>query len=419
MCKMMHLDSSPPCAHNPGKFSASLPSSLALDANDNVFIGDTNNQRVRWLDPAGTITTFAGSTYGFSGDGGVATSALLAYPDGVYADGSGNLLVADSYNYRVRRVNAFAAVGRSVSSMTFGLQAVGTTSGPASATLSAIGSPTISSITATGPFAEADNCGALTNGKTCEVYVFFTPTAAGQANGTLTITDNSFFGTTQTISLKGTGAGVAVSPGTINFGTELLKVATAAKPVTVKNDGATTITGLSVSLINTADFAIASNTCGTTLASKASCTIGVTFAPQSINARKGTLVIIDSDPTSPQIVGLSGTGTEVEFSETTVNFGSVTDGIQATQNVTLTNVGSTKLSISKGALSGTNAADFGEPTNPPCGGSVAANGTCTLTFTFTPTKVGAETATWTLTDGGGGGTQKLTLTGTGVAAKNK
>jgi len=397
--------------------SLSYPSTLSLDANDNVFIVDTNNNRVRWLDPAGAITTFAGSTAGFSGDGGVATSALLYYPDAVYEDGSGNVLVADYYNYRVRKINAFNAVGRSVGNIAFGLQTVNTTSSPELATLSGIGSPTISSITTTGPFAEADNCGSLTNGATCEVYVFFTPTAAGTANGTLTITDNGFLGATQTISLHGTGAGVAVTPGTINFGIELLKVVSASKTVTIKNDSTTTITGLSVSLINTADFAIASNTCGATLASKASCTVGVTFGPQSINARKGTLVVIDSDPSSPQIVGLSGIGTEVEFSETTVNFGSVVDGTTATQNVTLTNVGSTALSITKGVLSGTNAADFTAPANPPCGGSVSSNGgTCTLTFTFKPSKVAAESATWTLTDNGGGGTQKLTLTGTGTAA---
>ena len=396
------------------------PSSLFVDANDNVFIGDTSNNRVRWVDPAGTITTFAGSTPGFSGDGGVATSAELYNPMGVFEDSSGNVLVADYSNYRVRKINAFNAVGRSVGSIAFGLQAVNTTSNPELATLSAIGSPTISSITTTGPFAEADNCVSLTNGTTCEVYVFFTPTVAGPANGTLTITDNGFLGTTQTISLRGIGAGVAVTPGTINFGTELLKVVSASKPVTIKNDSTATITGLSVSLINTADFAIASNTCGATLASKASCTVGVTFAPQSINSRKGTLVVIDSDPSSPQIVGLSGIGTEVEFSETTVNFGSVVDGTTATQNVTLTNVGSTALTITKGALSGTNAADFTAPANPPCGGSVSSNGgTCTLTFTFKPSKVAAESATWTLTDNGGGGTQKLTLSGTGTAAINK
>jgi sugar lactone lactonase YvrE len=394
--------------------SLSYPSTLFVDANDNVFIGDTSNNRLRWVDPAGTITTFAGSTYGFSGDGGVATLALLATPEGIYEDGSGNFLVADSANYRIRSVASFNAVGRSVSSMTFGLQTLNTTSTPELAKLSGIGSPSISSITTTGPFAEADNCGSLTNGTTCEVYVFFTPTVAGPATGVLTITDNGFLGTTQTITLKGGGAGVAVTPGTINFGTELLKVVSASKTVTVKNDSTATITGLSVSLINTIDFAIASNTCGTTLATKASCTVGVTFAPQSINARKGTLVVIDSDASSPQIVGLSGTGTEVEFSETTVPFGSVTVGTTATQNVTLTNVGSTALSITKGAMSGTNAADFTGPANPPCGGTVSSNGgTCTLIFTFKPSKVGAETATWTLTDNGGGGSQKLTLTGTG------
>jgi hypothetical protein len=340
---------------------------------------------------------------------------------GVFEDGSGNFLVADYYNYRVRKINAFNAVGRSVGNITFGIQAVGTTSNPELAKLSGIGSPTISSITTSGPFAEADNCGSLTNGATCEVYVFFMPTAAGVANGTLTINDNGFLGTTQTINLKGTGAGVAVTPGTINFGTELLKKTSAAKTVTVKNDTTGTITGLSVSLINTTDFAIATNTCGTSLTSKASCQVGVTFTPQSINTRKGTLVVMDSDATSPQIVGLTGVGSEVEFSEATVNFGSVTDGTTSSpQNVTLTNLGPNKLTITKGALTGPNAADFAAPAAPVCGGSVSSNGgTCTLTFTFTPSIVGAESATWTLTDNGGGGSQKLTLTGTGTAAAKK
>ncbi len=394
------------------------PSSLAVDANDNVFISDTNNNLVRWLDPAGTITTFAGNgTASFSGDGGVAINAELYNPEGLFEDTSGNFLVADSNNYRIRKINAFNAVGRSVSSVSFGLLTVGSTSNPELVTLSAIGSPTISSITTTGPFAEADDCGALTNGQTCEVYVFFLPTAAGTATGTLTINDNGFLSTKQTVTLKGTGAGVAVTPSTISFGTELLKVATAAKTVTIKNDNTTTLTGLSVSLINSTDFNIASNTCTATLASKASCTVGITFAPQSINARKGTVVVIDSDPTSPQIVGLTGTGTEVELSESTVPFGSVTEGTTSPgQNVILTNVGSTKLTITKAALSGTNAADFTGPASPVCGGTVSANnGTCTLTFTFKPSKVGGETATWTLTDNGGG-SQKLTLTGTGTAA---
>jgi sugar lactone lactonase YvrE len=398
------------------------PSSLAVDANDNVFISDTSNQRLRWLDPAGTITTFAGNgSASFSGDSGVATSAELYNPQGVYVDNSGNVLVADTNNYRVRKINAFDAVGRSVGNIAFGIQALGSTSNPELVTLSGIGSPTISSIATSGPFAEADNCGSLTNGATCEVYVFFVPTAPGAANGTLTITDNGFLGTTQTVTLKGTGAGVAVTPGTITFGVEQLKVVSAAKTVTIKNDNTTTLTGLSVSLINTTDFAIASNTCGTTLATKTSCTVGVTFGPQSINARKGTLVVIDSDATSPQIVGLTGTGTEVKFSETTVAFGSVTDGTTSTpQNVTLTNLGATKLTITKGALSGTNAADFTAPAAPVCGGTVSANnGTCTLTFTFKPSIVGAESATWTLTDNGGGSPQKLTLTGTGTAAAAK
>jgi uncharacterized protein (TIGR03437 family) len=79
------------------------PSGLAPDATGNLFVADTNNNRIRKITPGGTITTVAGGTaYGFSGDGGPATSALLNNPSGVAVDAAGNLFIADLG--RIRKV---------------------------------------------------------------------------------------------------------------------------------------------------------------------------------------------------------------------------------------------------------------------------------------------------------------------------
>ncbi len=80
------------------------PTGVIADANGNLFIADTSNQRLRWVSPAGVMTTFAGTpgTAGFAGDGGPATAAQFYYPDRHFEDAAGNFLVADQYNQRVR-----------------------------------------------------------------------------------------------------------------------------------------------------------------------------------------------------------------------------------------------------------------------------------------------------------------------------
>jgi hypothetical protein len=82
------------------------PFAVAVDGQGNVYIAETNNSRVRKVNPGGTITTFAGTgDAGFSGDGGPATSAQLNSPEGLAVDGRGNVYIADSIDSRVRKVN--------------------------------------------------------------------------------------------------------------------------------------------------------------------------------------------------------------------------------------------------------------------------------------------------------------------------
>jgi len=82
------------------------PYGVAVDASGNVYIADESNHRIRKVNTSGIISTIAGNGTGaYSGDGGAATAAELHFPNGVVVDASGNLYIADTYNYRIRKVN--------------------------------------------------------------------------------------------------------------------------------------------------------------------------------------------------------------------------------------------------------------------------------------------------------------------------
>jgi trimeric autotransporter adhesin len=94
------------------------PAGLAVDANGNVYIADSTNNRIRKVSPSGVITTVAGSAVStYTGDGGLATNAGLQFPLAVSLDPSGNLYIADTSHSVIRMVNTsgiistFAGVG--------------------------------------------------------------------------------------------------------------------------------------------------------------------------------------------------------------------------------------------------------------------------------------------------------------------
>jgi len=83
------------------------PEGIAVDNSGNLYIADMRDNRILKVTAStGIISTIAGNgTGGYNGDGIAATSASLSMPGGVAVDGSGNVYIADMYNYRIRKVN--------------------------------------------------------------------------------------------------------------------------------------------------------------------------------------------------------------------------------------------------------------------------------------------------------------------------
>src|SRR5438552_4729310 len=123
---------------------------------------------------------------------------------------------------------------------------------------------------------------------------------------------------------------------------------------------------------------------------------------------------------NPQKVALSRaaaiSGPNATLSPTSLTFSTQAIGTtSAAKTVTLKNTGTTSLTISSIAITGTNAGNFAQ--THTCGGSLAAGASCTVSVTFKPTASGTRTAALSITDNASGSPQKVTLSGIGTTAK--
>jgi hypothetical protein len=211
------------------------------------------------------------------------------------------------------------AASLSGTSMSFGSLTVGQTSSAQSLTLSNTGtSPlSISGIVKAGSaFAMTHTCPAsLAVGSSCTISSTFTPTAAGAASGSVTITSNAT-NSPQTISLSGTGTSSAVA----NFGwsgsatslsfTGTVGSTSAQQTLTLVNNG--TVSGsigtLTVTGTNASDF-VTGGSCGAgvQLAAGASCTVTVAFDPVAAGSRSASLQVTSTNASTPAAITLTGT----------------------------------------------------------------------------------------------------------------
>ncbi len=196
--------------------------------------------------------------------------------------------------------------------LAFSTQLIHTVSSAQLGTLTNTGSQSvnISSIAATGPFPETNNCpSTLTPGNSCQISVQFKPRTRGLAHGTLSVTDDAE-GSPQKIALSGEGTVVRLSPLGINFGDQ--KVGTKSSPAPVKvinlDKDPVSISSIAFGGADAGDFA-ETNNCGSSLPPHSHCTVKVTFRPTKQGQRSASLQVYDDGGGSPQTIPLSGTGT--------------------------------------------------------------------------------------------------------------
>lgn len=145
-------------------------------------------------------------------------------------------------------------------------------------------------------------------GATCTISVFFTPTTTGVRSSTLTVSTSAG---SPAVSLSGTGIQpVSVNPGSLTFAGQALGTTSAGQTVTLTNNQSTTLKITSITRSLT-DFAYTTSCplSPSTLGPGASCSATVTFSPQAVGTRSGTLSFNDNASNTPQTVSLSGTGT--------------------------------------------------------------------------------------------------------------
>jgi len=202
---------------------------------------------------------------------------------------------------------------------------------------------------------------------------------------------------------------VSFTPGALTYPSQQVGSSSSAQQVTLRNLGSA---GLSITSISAVGDFSETDTCGNMVPASGNCTISVTFTPSAGGLRTGSITIGDNAAGSPHVISLTGTGLSITpvvvLSPASLAFSSVpVGGSSASQSITLSNQGSSTLSISNIQVTG----DFSQTNS--CPSTLAANSTCTVSVTFTPTVSGNRTGTLSISDNGTGSPQSVALSGTG------
>jgi sugar lactone lactonase YvrE len=415
--------------------ATSQPEGLVVDSHGNLIFADTANNVVIAVDILAQIPNIiAGEaaegfkgTAGYNGDNIQAEVAELNAPQDVAVDPAGNIYIADTLNYRVRKVTASTGVITTVA----GDGTMGNTGADGSAATSAEITPFGVSSDLSGDLFISSGSGGLVRKVDASGNISnFAGNGTGAIGGPASTgaVANAWFARTDNNGslLIPTGLQVLLAgpDGLLQFGSQANGTTSAALDVTIENTGDASLqldsTVGTFTGTDAADFALSGGNCGSTLLPGKTCTASVTFKPAATGARTASLSVPTNAAGTPQTVLLQGTGSTAaaavaSLSPTTLAFPSTTVGSTATKlSTTLSNTGNATLNISGITLTGANPGDFAETTT--CGSTLAAGKTCTISVTFTPAAVASYAATLSVADDAAGSPQTVALSGTGTAA---
>jgi hypothetical protein len=269
-------------------------------------------------------------------------------------------------------------------------------------------------------FTYTTTCGTtVLAGKTCTFSIVFDPTASEAANAQLTITASN--GSVIGAQMSGTGnIPIYLAPRTMTFTYQLLGTTSAGKTDTFTNDSGVDIyfTNIDLEGANPTEFSFTTTCAGgdgnysIPLLPGASCSSTIKYTPNAVGGANITQVYYGNFTLAKQGLLISGEGTAVQVTPTTLTFAAQTAGTTSPAKiVTFKNAGSVPLPLSSIAWSGQN--DFAQTNTCGTPAVVPANSSCTFSITFTPSAVGSFSATLSIGDTDPTGPQKITVTGTG------
>jgi hypothetical protein len=179
----------------------------------------------------------------------------------------------------------------------------------------------------------------------------------------------------------------AISPSSLNFGSQGVGTTSAAQTITISNPS--NVSFNIASIVASGNFS-QTNNCGASLALGAHCEVTVSFTPASTGSETGAITVTDSTKISPLAIPLSGNGVSGPFltlNPSRANFEPDSVGASgAPAFITLVNTGNASVSITGISIAGADPSDFTQTNN--CGNSLPAAASCTVNVTFTPTRAG-------------------------------
>ena len=239
--------------------------------------------------------------------------------------------------------------------------------------------------------------------------------------GALTINNSS---STQSVPLYGTGQSIshllAASANTVNMGSQSTGLLSASTAVQISNTGTSpvTLSGITISGTNAADFVLAApatGSCAPSIPSGTMCSVNIQFLPSIVGPETATLTLASNSSAGPLLITLLGEGqkTTVQLSASTLelNLADVKVGSYITSIVTLTNNGNTTVAISP-FITGSAAQNF--YVNPgTCSGVLSPAASCAINVSFVPTTPGISAATLQIYNTGSSAPLAISLAGIG------
>src|SRR5271155_5200053 len=382
------------------------PGSVAFG---NVVVGSNSQQTITLTNsanPSTTISAASSSGTAFTVTGIVTPMALAANQSASFTvqfaptttgSATGSILITSTANDPTVAIplSGTGVQGNLTSnpaSINFGSLLVGA-SGSVNVTLTNSGTASVAisqgSSSGTGySITGLSSPSTLTAGQSTSFTAKFSPTAAGNATGSISIVSNAP-GSPLVIALSGSGTAsqpqLTISPASVAFGSVSVG-SSGSQTVTLTNAGNATLTVTQASTSGTG-FSMSGASMPMTINAGSSASFSAIFAPTTTGAASGSISVVSNAPGSPAAIALSGTGIQGQLgaSPASVNFGSVAVGSTGSQTITLTNSGSASVTISTATASGTGLSISGLSAPQTLGAGLST----TFSAQFVPTSAGS------------------------------